>query len=116
MQDAYDLVVLLLDTGARYSEIAKIGWSKIDLKQREIHLWRPKVATLSNRSLNKDTSNGALGGSSGSSNPDPHNRLWGSPVDRHGTKRAHFTAVAPSPRPAPPADFGGRRRRGAIPH
>jgi integrase len=43
MQDAYDLVVLLLDTGARYSEIAKIGWSKIDLNQWEIHLWRPKV-------------------------------------------------------------------------
>lgn len=43
MQDAYDLVVLLLDTGARYSEIANIEWSKIDLRDREIHLWRPKV-------------------------------------------------------------------------
>jgi len=43
MQDAYDLVVLLLDTGARYSEIANIEWKQIDLAKREIHLWRPKV-------------------------------------------------------------------------
>jgi integrase len=43
MQDNYDLVVLLLDTGARYSEIAKIEWKSIDLKSREIRLWRPKV-------------------------------------------------------------------------
>lgn len=43
MQDAYDLVILLLDTGARYSEIANIRWSQIDLLRREIRLWRPKV-------------------------------------------------------------------------
>jgi integrase len=43
MQDAYDLVVLLLDTGARYSEIANIEWRRIDLSERTIHLWRPKV-------------------------------------------------------------------------
>jgi integrase len=43
MQDAYDLVVLLLDTGARYSEIANIEWSNIDLAERTIRLWRPKV-------------------------------------------------------------------------
>jgi integrase len=43
MQDAYDLVVLLLDTGARYSEIANIEWSRINLDKKEIHLWRPKV-------------------------------------------------------------------------
>jgi integrase len=43
MQDNYDLVVLLLDTGARYSEIAGIEWKSIDLKSREIRLWRPKV-------------------------------------------------------------------------
>jgi integrase len=43
MQDAYDLVILLLDTGARYSEVANIKWSQIFLEQREIHLWRPKV-------------------------------------------------------------------------
>lgn len=43
MQDAYDLVVMLLDTGARYSEIANIEWSRIDMQERAIHLWRPKV-------------------------------------------------------------------------
>ena len=43
MQDNYDLVVILLDTGARYSEIAKIEWSSIDLKTKEIRLWRSKV-------------------------------------------------------------------------
>ena len=43
MQDGYDLVVLLLDTGARYSEIANIEWSRINLQDRLIHLWRPKV-------------------------------------------------------------------------
>lgn len=43
MQDAYDLVILLLDTGARYSEVANIKWNQIFLDKREIHLWRPKV-------------------------------------------------------------------------
>jgi len=42
-QDNYDLVVILLDTGARYGEIANITWDRIDLEQRLIHLWRPKV-------------------------------------------------------------------------
>lgn len=42
-QDNYDLVVLLLDTGARYSEIAKITWDRVDLEEKVIHLWRPKV-------------------------------------------------------------------------
>ena len=43
LQDAYDLVILLLDTGARYSEIANIEWQRIDLVTRTIHLWRQKV-------------------------------------------------------------------------
>jgi len=43
MEDNYDLVVMLLDTGARYSEIATIEWSSINLKTKEIRLWRPKV-------------------------------------------------------------------------
>lgn len=43
MQDAYDLVILLLDTGARYSEIANIEWRRIDLTERTINLWRSKV-------------------------------------------------------------------------
>lgn len=43
MWDAYDLVILLLDTGARYSEIAGLEWRQIDLEAKTLHLWRPKV-------------------------------------------------------------------------
>jgi len=43
MVDAYDLVILLLDTGARYSEIANIEWRRIDLAEQTITLWRSKV-------------------------------------------------------------------------
>jgi len=42
-QDNYDLVVILLDTGARYSEIANLKWSAIDIENSSINLWRPKV-------------------------------------------------------------------------
>lgn len=42
-QDAYDLVVLLLDTGARYTEIASLEWIRVDLPEKTIRLWRPKV-------------------------------------------------------------------------
>lgn len=55
-QDNYDLVVLLLDTGARYSEVASLSWSQIDLKSGTVKLWRNKVQNesllfLSRRSL-----------------------------------------------------------------
>jgi integrase len=43
MWDAHDLVILLLDTGARYSEIAGLEWRQVILESREIHLWRSKV-------------------------------------------------------------------------
>lgn len=43
IQDNYDLVVLLLDTGAQYNEVAKLRWSQIDLETRSIRLWRSKV-------------------------------------------------------------------------
>ncbi len=42
-QDNYDLVVCLLDTGARYGEIANIRWDAINLDSKSINLWRPKV-------------------------------------------------------------------------
>lgn len=44
LQDAYDLTILLLDTGGRYSELANIEWTRIDMESRIIHLWRSKVA------------------------------------------------------------------------
>lgn len=42
-QQHYDFVVMLLDTGARFSEIATLEWSSIDLETKTINLWRPKV-------------------------------------------------------------------------
>lgn len=42
-QDNYDLVVMLLDTGGRYSEIANLKWSAINIDDGIINLWRPKV-------------------------------------------------------------------------
>ncbi|MGN7874369.1 site-specific integrase [Roseateles sp. 22389] len=52
-QDAYDLTILLIDTGARYSEIAQIEWKAIDLAKGEIHLYRSKVKNESVLALTK---------------------------------------------------------------
>jgi integrase len=43
LEDLRDLVVVLLDTGARRGEISSLEWRQIDLEQRSIRLWRPKV-------------------------------------------------------------------------
>lgn len=43
MDDLYDFLVMLLDTGARYSELSTLTWQQIDLNQKTIALWRPKV-------------------------------------------------------------------------
>ncbi|MBL4898624.1 MAG: site-specific integrase [Colwellia sp.] len=45
--DMYDLVVMLLDSGARYSEIANIKWDSIHLEEKTIALWRSKVSNES---------------------------------------------------------------------
>ncbi|QCZ92181.1 tyrosine-type recombinase/integrase [Salinimonas iocasae] len=42
-QDNYDLVICLLDTGARYSEIAQMCFKQVDLQSRTIHLVRTKT-------------------------------------------------------------------------
>lgn len=47
LQDNYDLVVILLDTGARYNEIASLKWEQVDLANRSIRLWRSKVGNES---------------------------------------------------------------------
>ena len=41
-QDNFDLVILLLDTGARYGEVAGLTWDRINLEESTINLWRPK--------------------------------------------------------------------------
>ncbi|MEO7221117.1 MAG: site-specific integrase, partial [Devosia sp.] len=46
-QDNYDLVVMLLDTGARYNEIASLRWDQIDLDRALVRLWRSKVSNES---------------------------------------------------------------------
>lgn len=46
-QDNYDLAVLLLDTGARVSEITTLKWNSIDLKAGTIALYRKKVGNES---------------------------------------------------------------------
>lgn len=56
-QDNYDLVVLLLDSGARYSEIAQLTWQQVDLKSKTILLRRSKtnneaILHLSKRAYN----------------------------------------------------------------
>jgi integrase len=43
MIDFYDMVILLLDTGARHGEICTLEWDKVNLDQKSIALWRPKV-------------------------------------------------------------------------
>lgn len=48
LQDLYDLTVFLLDTGARYSEVATIPWSALDMKARTFSLYRSKVEGTDN--------------------------------------------------------------------
>lgn len=43
MQDKHDFIIILIDTGARHGEIRTLEWSKINLEEKTISLWRPKV-------------------------------------------------------------------------
>lgn len=47
LQDLFDLVVVLLDTGARHSEVSNLRWDSINFEDRTIKLWRPKVQNQS---------------------------------------------------------------------
>jgi len=42
-QDAYDLWIIFCGTGARFTEISGLEWSQVNLRQRTILLYRPKV-------------------------------------------------------------------------
>ena len=42
--DSKDLVVFLIDTGARYNEIASLPWNSVDKEFQWINLYRSKVA------------------------------------------------------------------------
>jgi len=52
-QDLHDLVVLLLDTGARHGEITALPWSAIDLNNKTIKLYRSKVENESTLYMTK---------------------------------------------------------------
>jgi integrase len=43
MQDNYDFVIALLDTGMRYDEMAKLPWSAVDIAAGIIRIYRNKV-------------------------------------------------------------------------
>ena len=45
--EMHDAIVMLLDTGARYNEIARLEWNNVDLKRKTIELWRGKTRTAS---------------------------------------------------------------------
>jgi integrase len=47
INDNYDLVVLLLSTGARLNEIQQLGWDQVDLVDGILKLYRSKTATES---------------------------------------------------------------------
>jgi integrase len=42
-RDMFDLVIILLDTGARYSEAVGLSWKDVDLDKKTISLYRSKV-------------------------------------------------------------------------
>jgi len=48
MQDAYDLVVYLLDTGCRHGEAVSTSWSSVSMNCRTINLYRQKVGNEAN--------------------------------------------------------------------
>lgn len=43
MHDLYDFFIVLLDTGARFNEIATLKWNQINIEKGAIALWRSKV-------------------------------------------------------------------------
>lgn len=46
--DAYDLTIILLDTGLRYGEASSLTWEDVDRKTwRTIHVWRSKTQNAS---------------------------------------------------------------------
>ena len=45
--DTYAFIVTLLDTGARYNEIATLKWEHVNLEQKTVHLYRGKVGNES---------------------------------------------------------------------
>ena len=47
LQDNYDFVGLLIDTGMRYRELSKFMWNDVDLENKTIRVWREKTSSES---------------------------------------------------------------------
>lgn len=45
--EQHDILVLLLDTGARHNEIVRLEWTAVDLQRNTLELWRGKTKTAS---------------------------------------------------------------------
>jgi integrase len=45
--EVHDVIVMLLDTGARHNEVARLEWKAVDLARKTIELWRGKTRTAS---------------------------------------------------------------------
>jgi integrase len=45
--EMHDVFVVLLDTGMRNNELCRLEWSKVDLKEKTIEIWRAKTSTPS---------------------------------------------------------------------
>ena len=41
--DNFDFTIMLLDTGCRYTEIAQLKWSDVDISKQKIMVWRGKT-------------------------------------------------------------------------
>ena len=47
LQDNYDFVVLLIDTGTRCGELSKLMWKDVNLDNKTIRVWREKTSSES---------------------------------------------------------------------
>jgi integrase len=97
-RDMYDITVVLLDTGARYNEIAKLKWKDVDLRKKTIRLWHSKT--------DNETSLGMM--------TRVHELLTRRLQNRDNGKEYVFTAEDGGPRKYSPNAFVNAVRRAGI--
>jgi len=52
--DNYDFIVMLMNTGCRYTEIAKLTWNDVDIKKGLIKVWRGKTKSETHLRMTDD--------------------------------------------------------------
>lgn len=77
--DALDLAMFLLDTGARYAEVAEVRWDQIDLRAGTISLYRSKTQNESVLHLPSRTQNMLRG-------REEAMEAWGSPMSSRSSE------------------------------